>query len=182
MNNESNHYIFLLIMLIVCLSACNDKTYQHNDKNKSKVDSFQCIRQQSQCFFDIADGQAKVQFNVDKIIVEQEFTLAINYSGDKTLASISGYLEGVEMYMGKIPIFLRLIQAKEGNHNQVSDDKMLSESDTEIIHEERLQIFQGQVQVGSCSAEKMTWRMWLTFTTSDNQTHHKMLTIISNRI
>jgi len=69
----------------------------------------------------------------------------------------------VEMFMGKIPVFL--------------ERRVIS---GEIV-DEQVQTFTGELFVGSCSAQKMTWKMWLTFTTQSNQKISKMITLVSYR-
>ena len=114
----------------------------------------QCIEQQSQCFFDVAEGRVDVLFDVDKIIAEQAFNISVNYTGAKTINTVSGYMEGVDMFMGKIPLFLeKSINADStGNVKAVSTGTVADNA--ESMSQNNIQAFQGEVLVGSCSAEK----------------------------
>jgi hypothetical protein len=177
-NSKKPTYIALLIGLTFLLTACNGESEQGT---KAPTREMKCLEQQSQCFFDVADGYVEVLFDVNKIIAEQVFNISVNYIGVKTINKVSGYMEGVDMFMGKIPLFLEKNKGPDNKRylNAISagatigNDKL---TDLPII-----QAFQGEVLVGSCSAEKMTWKIWLTFTDSENKTYTKMLTIVSHR-
>lgn len=183
----------LLTWLAILLTACSPQ-----EKANTKVDdqsrrTAQCIAQQSQCQFDLAGGQVQVLFNVERIVAEQAFNMVLNYQGTQALTSVSGYLEGVNMYMGKIPLFIeedfsnnRLNNKKLDNvkAEQIDTTQLKIESTFESKFESETaskQVFQADVLVGSCSAEEMTWRIWLTFSTVEEKTYTKMLTVASYR-
>ncbi|MFT5635397.1 MAG: hypothetical protein ACI89T_000834 [Cognaticolwellia sp.] len=179
----------VLSLLTILLIACGP----HDKANTTVSDKIprtaQCIAGQSQCQFDLASGQIQVLFNVEKIVTEQSFNMVVNYFGDKKLTSISGYLEGVDMFMGKIPLFIEaqmtansINDKKSVNVKQpVNNSNYLTPVIKQDIKEGVKQVFQAEVLVGSCSAQQMTWRIWLTFITSKNETFTKMLTVMSYR-
>ncbi len=171
----------LLAALTILGSACNGENAQASKENNDPARKMQCIEQQSQCFFDVAEGRVDVLFDVDKIIAEQAFNISVNYTGAKTINTVSGYMEGVDMFMGKIPLFLeKSINADStGNVKAVSTGTVVDNA--ESMSQNNIQAFQGEVLVGSCSAEKMTWKIWLTFTDNDKKNYTKMLTIVSHR-
>lgn len=178
-------------LLTLWLIACSPQ-----QKSKAMFDdkasrTLQCIAQQSRCQFDLASGQVQILFDVDKILAEQSFTMVLNYKGAETLSNISGYLEGVDMFMGKIPLFIEALKTgalinNNGLSEHLTNTSTLAKIKTIVtpvteVKQKKHQVFQTDVLVGSCSAEQMTWRVWLTFTTSDNKTYRKMLTIVSYR-
>jgi len=157
--------------------ACSPQVENKTTANDKNARTAQCIDLQSQCQFDLMAGQVQVLFDVDKITAEQSFTLYVSYHGAETLTNISGYLEGADMFMGKIPLFIEPRLSDSAIDSEVLAD--LKQSEIEVA--QRKQVFQAEVLVGSCSAEQMTWRIWLTFTTSENKTYRKMLTVVSYR-
>lgn len=158
-------------LLAITLTACNPQDKTNATASEKKIRKAQCMAQQSQCEFDLAGGQVQVLFDVDKITAEQSFNMVVNYHGAETLVNISGYLEGVDMYMGKIPLFIEPRLSVSAIEKKIVTD----------LKQTNKQVFQAEVLVGSCSAEQMTWRMWLTFTTSEHKTYNKMLTVVSYR-
>ena len=172
---------FLYLLLLIMLSACNDNSQSKriNATDATQPIAMQCLELQSQCDFELADGRAQVLFDVKKIIAEQAFNMSINYTGANRIKTVSGYMEGVEMFMGKIPVFLEpaLAPDKRRADKIPSIQQQTSQHATAITQ----QVFLAELLVGSCSAEQMTWKLWLTFTMADNQTQTKMLTIVSYR-
>lgn len=159
------------------LVACNPQSENSNESHNKKIHIAQCIALQSQCQFDLMAGQVDVLFDVDKITAEQSFNMVVNYHGTETLTGISGYLEGVDMFMGKIPLFIEERSIESSPDEKVLADLAPPNSDVAPLK----QTFQAEVLVGSCSAEQMTWRIWLTFTTSENKTYTKTFTVMSYR-
>lgn len=161
----------LFTVLAITLTACNPQDKTDAIASDKKKRTAQCLAQQSQCEFDLAGGKVQVLFDVDKITAEQSFNMVVNYHGAETLINISGYLEGGDMYMGKIPLFIEPRLSVNSIENKIAAD----------VKQASKQVFQAEVLVGSCSAEQMTWRIWLTFTTSEHKAYSKMLTVVSYR-
>jgi len=90
---------------------------------------------QSECFKTTPFGEVSIRFNVDEIVSETPFEIVLNVDNPNQSLHVTGYLEGKDMYMGKIPLFF--------------------ESSQQQMHTT-------EVMIGSCSEPKMTWRMWLT--------------------
>lgn len=149
-------------ILLVCLCACEPKTAASNKNIQIKTSQLRCLSQMSECHFTLPVGDVELLFDVDKIIAEQSVNFYVNYFGEEEIVNVSGFMEGVDMFMGKIPVFLEL----QNNGDTSSKVK---------------QRFQGELLFGSCSEQQMQWRMWLTFTTKDKKTHTKMVTLISHR-
>ncbi len=96
----------------------------------------QCITGQSQCQFDTRFGQFHLLFNVNKVTSEQEFQILVQGSELAENLQLTAYLEGKNMYMGKIPLFFRYDPQQD---SYVSD-----------------------AILGSCSEPKMSWQLVLT--------------------
>jgi hypothetical protein len=181
-NRNKTAYVFLFLALTALLNACNDDDGQLNKANVQNTVAMQCLELQSQCQFDVADGHVNVLFDVNKIVAEHAFNISVNYRGVHGIKAVSGYMEGVDMFMGKIPLFLEPhIGLDTIAINKVASSKVQALEHEKPIAEAQRQIFRGELLVGSCSAEQMTWKIWLTFTMADNQSHTIMLTIVSYR-
>lgn len=167
----------LLTLLIMQLTGCSPQDKANVMVRDNEIRSFQCLPQQSQCQFDLAIGQIDVLFDVEKIVAEQSFNMQVNFHGAETLTNITGYLEGVDMFMGKIPLFIEQRKTNAAIDSKVRVD--IKQPSKKIA--QRKQTFQAEVLVGSCSAQQMTWRIWLTFTTNENKNYRKMLTVVSYR-
>ncbi|MDO6446023.1 hypothetical protein Q4493_09585 [Colwellia sp. 1_MG-2023] len=119
----------LLLLLMFLLVACMP--------NKEQRDIYvvpQCIASQSQCQINIAQARYDILFNVKSVTPEQPFSIIVKSKSLDGNVLISGYLEGKEMYMGKIPLFFEKDEA--GN-------------------------FVAPTMLGSCAEKEMIWRMWL---------------------
>ena len=123
-------------LILVCLNALLIVACSPATPPQSIYVTPQCINEQSQCLFDTSFGQLSVLFNVSKITTEQEFQMIVQGDGLAADTKVSAYLEGKDMYMGKIPLFFH--------------------------YDLQQQYFVSDAILGSCSEEKMTWTMWLT--------------------
>lgn len=147
MPNVFQNSWFILIFL---LSGCLPKNQQ------STFIEPHCLVSQSQCQIKTEIGAFDILFNVDTVITENEFNIIVkSYSLNEDL-EIKGFLEGREMFMGKIPLFF-----KKSNEQSFITSTML----------------------GSCSEEEMIWRMWLTVTDklNNDQTHKFFIDFKSHR-
>lgn len=124
-----------LIILVLLLCSCSPK------KDENVFVEPHCLSSQSQCHFQNTLGSFDILFNVNSVMTEQEFTISVR--SDLTLKNISvtGFIEGRDMYMGKIPLFFDNSQP---------------------------QTLISTVMLGSCSEENMVWRMWLIMTDINN--------------
>lgn len=182
--------VILVIFFTITLGACNreDKTNLSVKEQAPKI--FQCIADQSQCQFDLAQAKVRVLFDGDRIVAEQPFNIMLEYRGTETLKAISGYLEGVDMYMGKIPLFFDVpvssgaISTNKLIASKTAEVKSTASSSAKISAGKTLQKtqnFQTKVLLGSCSAAQMQWRIWLTFITEKDKSYTKMFTLQSYR-
>ena len=181
-NSNKTVYVFLFLALTALLSACNDDDGQLNQANVQNTVAMQCLEFQSQCQFDVADGHVDVLFDVNKIVAEHAFNISVNYRGVNNIKAVNGYMEGVDMFMGKIPLFLEPhIGLDDITINEVTSSKAQALENEKPIGEAQKQIYRGELLVGSCSAGQMIWKIWLTLTTADDQSNTIMLTVVSYR-
>lgn len=104
-----------------------------------------CIEGQSVCKMNSKFGDFSILFNVKRPVAETQFEISLTFSQDPNI-TISSYIEGKDMYMGKIPLFFEKQQSTQ---------------------------YLANVLFGSCGREIMTWRLWLTLedNAGDKQTH-----------
>lgn len=126
----------LILTMIWFISACtNDEIVEQN-----YIEPI-CINSQSSCVKNTVFGSINIRYNLQDIITETPFKVYISGEQLKKGVKVKGYLEGKEMYMGKIPLLFSLHE-----NNQFIADGLL----------------------GSCADEKMKWRMWITIEESEN--------------
>ncbi len=132
--------IFSVILLIFNILACNPIQQASNRGDIQLQPSFSCLTSQNNCVVNSKFGRFSIQFSGEtphkRIKTELPFQIQLEFeASDKTfqLKSISSYLEGKTMFMGKIPVLF---------HNNETNS-MVAES-----------------LLASCSEEVMTWRLW----------------------
>jgi hypothetical protein len=122
------------------------------DENEVRpVSPFQCINSQSRCEVITEFGLVVLKFNTEKVLTELPFSLLVEFKESdlplkgmnqkdhhKKNIKVLGYMEGKTMFMGKIPLFFNTKGESKANK------------------------FVAETMLGSCSEDKMTWRLWLT--------------------
>ncbi|WP_286235771.1 hypothetical protein [Thalassotalea sediminis] len=93
-----------------------------------------------------------VKFNREVLLAETPFTLTVYANKKQNIKNISGFMEGDNMYMGKVP----LLFAKNGEHQ-----------------------FNAQGFIGSCGKQDMQWRIWITFIEQSDKSHTFSITVPS---
>lgn len=129
--------IIVASLLFLSLSACEPSAPIH-----AKYVSPQCIPSQSRCFVETTIGRFDIMFDLVEIKSETEFHVSVKYQGNLKLKAIKGYIEGKNMFMGKIPLFFKQAQN--------ADDYM------------------APLMLASCSESEMTWVLWLTVESIEN--------------
>ena len=166
---------FIILLAGIQLSACGQASRSElNTVVGTHKASFFCLTTQSQCQISTELGDFEVKFSqvqskalqgkkVDKafketlqqIQTELPFSVnisLINPSNIKTkISTVSGYLEGKDMFMGKVPVFFET--EEQGNK------------------------FTAISLLASCSADIMVWRLWLIVTLADQQKSEQRLFI-----
>ena len=151
--------IVVVILLMLVTLAC-DPIQQGTQKDQhNKPKTFTCLTSQSECDINTELGLYTIQFSGQveqgRIKTELPFVIQLQFTGSKQayqLKSLSSYLEGKDMFMGKIPMFFQ------------RDQKMANTMVAETL-------------LASCSEEIMTWRLW--FQVAVSYTH---LTLPTKRI
>ena len=105
--------VFVVILLFFNLLSCGPVSKATKVNKADKPLSFVCLTSQSECEVNTKYGRFTIQ-----------------------LKSISSYLEGKDMFMGKIPVFFE--NGAKQEHNLMMAESLLA----------------------SCSEEIMTWLFW----------------------
>ncbi len=138
---------FIAISLFII--ACKPVTEQGNVIAK-QMPLPQCIESQSKCeiitglaSFSIKFSQVKM---IDKVKTELPFVIELsqlvsnvtepNLAKPMSITKVSAYLEGKDMFMGKVPVFFDLADNKN--------------------------VYLAQSLLANCSEEQMIWRLWIT--------------------
>ena len=127
-------YLVPIAILIVacCVYWAKQELSPSGLNSTSELKSLQCNFVNSQCHFLLGQNEVIARFD-NPPEVEEPITLSLSLPPDETIES--AWIEGINMYMGKIPVLL--------------------ESD-------ETGIWQGWFMLGSCSQPVMQWRMTLT--------------------
>ncbi len=119
-------YLFVFIIIVGCNPVKNQEIV--------KVEPH-CISQQSLCSIQSDEFELEIMFDINKIVTETPINIFVDLkrfdSTKFTIKGISGFLEGKDMFMGKIPLFF----SEQGNLN----------------------LYQSPLLLGSCSETEMVW-------------------------
>ncbi|MDX2370590.1 MAG: hypothetical protein QNK36_19665 [Colwellia sp.] len=134
--------VVIVILFIFNILACNPVQQASQQKSTSPQIPFTCLASQSRCVVSTDLGTFTVEFSgqieMGKVKTELPFQIQLTFDAlnqNSQLKSVSSYLEGKSMFMGKIPVFF---QSSEKNSNSPIAQTLLV----------------------SCSEEVMTWRLW----------------------
>ena len=131
-----------VILFMLATPACNPIQPVINQEQSDKIQVFTCLTSQSECEVASELGNFSIQFSGQveqgRIKTELPFSIQLKFSESKQvyqLKGVSSYLEGKDMFMGKIPVFFQL--EKNVSNTMVAETLL-----------------------ASCSEEIMTWRLW----------------------
>jgi len=132
-----------LIATLLVISACKPVSEQ-GSATVQQMPSAQCIESQSQCEIDTELADFSIKFSQAKLAAnvktELPFFIELSQQVSKVtkpkITQVSAYLEGRDMFMGKVPVFF---EKAEGSHK-----------------------FLAQSLLANCTEEQMVWRLWLT--------------------
>lgn len=141
-----------VIGVISLLSAC-----QPSDKLVQNLPTPICIDSQSHCEVNTPLGRFIITFNQASPQAETPFELHVEYQGNYRVVNLSGYLEGIDMFMGKIPLFF--------NENI----KMESENSH----------FIAQAMFGACSLDQMKWQIIVIADIEHNESTEQQIVSLS---
>jgi len=132
--------IIIVILLVFNIIACDPIQQASRKGNIQQLTSFTCLTSQSNCVVQTKFGRFNIQFSgevpQERIKTELPFQIQVKFDATREtyqLKSISSYLEGKTMFMGKIPVFFQTNKS-----NTIVAESLLA----------------------SCSEEVMTWRLW----------------------
>ncbi len=131
-----------LVGLLLLTSACKPVSEQGPSSIVSTVVPL-CIDSQSQCEISTELARFSIKFSQhqlsDKVKTELPFTIELSQlqnNSEQRITQVSAYLEGKDMFMGKVPVFF---------------DKTDNKS-----------VYLAQSLLANCSEEQMIWRLRLT--------------------
>lgn len=133
-------YCAFWISLILLLLGC-----QPNIERAKRV-APHCLTSQSDCVVNLPQGNFSVLFDLEKVKPESEFSVTLVYQGEQEIERITGYIEGKNMFMGKIPLFFNPAPNQQINTN-----------------------FVAPTMLGSCSQPDMRWRIWFKVAFANKQ-------------
>ncbi len=132
--------IFSLTLVVVCLLIVLVANKFAGNVNKTLTPGAECNLQQNACQFVDDLGSISTVFKQPPII-EEELSVEIKLSNDLILND--AWVEGVNMYMGRIPV----ISDFDGNFDAGNRDLRAKDS------------FKGIFFLGSCTEPTMLWVM-----------------------
>lgn len=144
--------VIVLIVLFFNILACGPTPQTANIHDNTLKIGFVCLKNQSQCDVTTPYGRFFIEFSgvalQTYIKTELPFQIQLRFEPVNEayqLKSISSYLEGKSMFMGKIPVFFEKnsIQSNSIQDNRVENNTMVAES-----------------LLASCTEDIMTWRLW----------------------
>ena len=149
----------ILVGFILFVSGCKPVA-ENSAVQINNPSALQCIKSQSQCEvttklanFSIKFSQQQLSDNVKtelpffiELSLPQESSPKSNeqrtqQSNQKSITKVSAYLEGRDMFMGKVPVFFE----------QTATDN----------------IYRAQSLLANCSEKQMVWRLWVTVIIKD---------------
>ena len=133
----------LKMLIISAVLGCSP-----TQENSFLLSEPSCIEGQSQCKILTSLGEITIAFDQAYLVAEQAFNIYVSTSNDNLIVD-SGYMEGEDMFMGKIPLFFQL--------DTPTDKVPRSENTTSTAR-----VFSAQGFFGSCSEDKMQWRVFLS--------------------
>ena len=129
--------IYFICLVVYFLATKN------TDEKGVDAPQLACQDFQSSCDVMIGEQAYTISFDRKTLIPEEPFSIVIEPSNVSSipLPQLSGFMEGVTMYMGKVPLVF--------------------EQALDINSEHTKHIFKATTVLGSCNENKMTWRIWL---------------------
>ncbi len=133
----------VLLFTIIILFSLFSCSKQEKTITTLKVPT--CLESQSLCQINTQVGKLSILFDHSTIRPEAEFTIFIGNNALTQNFTVTGFMEGKSMYMGKIPLFF---STKINNGYK-----------------------EAKTMLGSCSEKEMIWLLQLTITPVSNATN-----------
>lgn len=144
-------YVLLACLSLTVLSACDKKAGQLDSNNENAL-SFQCLENQSSCHETLDVGDFSVTFSQAKLIAELPFILKVDAKTNEKVVSITGFMEGKDMFMGKVPVIFGQPHVLE--NIQATEFKFQTS-------------YTAETMVAACVEPEMRWIVWLTVITEN---------------
>ena len=137
-----------LVSFLLLSSACKPVSEESSVSIASALVA-QCIDSQSQCEINTELADVSVKFSQHqlsgKVKTELPFFIELTPVSQKntmqSMTKVSAYLEGKDMFMGKVPVFFEPTDKDN--------------------------VYLAQSLLASCSEEQMVWRLWITMEMED---------------
>lgn len=138
--------IFIVLFLV---SACSEPAFI----DKSNIE-YSCLNGKVDCALSQSELSAQILTNHGVIHPESLFDVVFQVNEPSKIVNVQGYLEGITMYMGKVPLLFSF----DPSINQYRADGF----------------------VGSCSEPQMQWRIVLDVTYIDNDKNTQKIQFVDN--
>jgi len=136
--------VVIILLFTFNILACNPIQQVSQQKSTTPQVPFTCLASQSRCEVSTELGTFTIEFSgqidAGKVKTELPFEIQLSFDAmnqNAQLKSVSSYLEGKTMFMGKIPVFFQ--RAERSSESQIA-----------------------QTLLANCSEDIMTWRLWFT--------------------
>jgi hypothetical protein len=150
-----------LLMVYILLIGCKP-----NSAVEQKTQPLQCLVSQTPCHLINEIGDFTFTFDVSEIKAEVPFTFYVTYHGKANIINVTGYLEGKNMFMGKVPLFF----AQNKQSNDLKSQKIAPKA----------QVFSAESMVVACSEPVMEWNIWLTISVDNSSDENTKQTLLVN--
>ncbi|MEW6999493.1 hypothetical protein AADZ86_17530 [Colwelliaceae bacterium BS250] len=138
----------VIISLVVVALISNDNG--GNEPNNRTLNS--CDFSSSTCNQTFDLGEVELITKPQLISPETEISFSLNFTSSNAVVIKSAWLEGKNMFMGKIPLFFK----------KVSSSKALNNTSTAHLEDPILMTamtFNADTMIGACTEEQMIWKM-----------------------
>lgn len=149
-NNRFNNVLkwLPLVGCLLFISGCKPVSEKSSENIASALVA-QCIDSQSQCEINTEFANFNVKFSqhklLDKVKTELPFFIELTPTSQQSpiqsITKVSAYLEGRDMFMGKVPVFFEPTDKDN--------------------------VYLAQSLLANCSEEQMVWRLWITVELKD---------------
>ena len=130
-----------LVTFLFFIGACKPVSNSETDVSMSNS-VFQCVASQSQCEISSQGIRFTLKFSqqnlLDKLTTEVPFSMELSQileEPSKKITQVSAFLEGKDMFMGKIPMQFSQVSEIDGKYFSTAKS-----------------------MVGACTTDKMLWR------------------------
>ncbi|WOH38473.1 hypothetical protein RI844_04415 [Thalassotalea fonticola] len=133
----SNFYTAIILILLIILGFLG---YQFIETDKPQIhDQNYCDFSAGSCLRTYAFGRFELNASPNVIMSENEIYFSLTSKSNPSMQIKSAWLEGKDMFMGKIPLFF----------------------------EQSNGIYSANTLIGACTEDQMIWTMWVELIIND---------------